>query len=163
MSEVILSNDVSRLGLRRLHVVSPKQVKRENWLARLPETAIDTLSVMDFMESELGVWHLHLWWEAREILPLNIEGMICECVMWWIGKAYGEGDRPATLREAADLAASLWWMKKGVWPGRCLVQKLPKAATADTEVGWGLFAEGSGPRVKLEEAAWVPKGFVVVL
>jgi hypothetical protein len=118
---------------------------------------------MDFKESDLGVWHLHLWWKAREIVPVKIDNQVIESVMWWIGEAYGEGKRPATLREAADLAASLWWKKKGIWPERCLARSLPKNATSDIEVGWGLFPEGSGPRVKLEEAYWVPKGFVVVL
>ena len=163
MSEVLLENEISRFGLRRLHVVGPRRVARDGWLARLPETAFDSLTVVDYEEKEVGVWHLELCWMAREFVPLKMADQVVDGVMWWVGQAYGQEDRPATLREAADLAASTWWLGRQSWPGRCLAQKLPKGASAEVEVGWGWFEEGKGPRVKLEEAGWVPKGFVVVL
>lgn len=173
MADVLLENEISRYGLRSVHVIGPKRIERERWMQRLPETAIDTLTVVDRLENEVGVWHMHLCWQARELVPVKMvavrdplsasENIVIDAVFWWVGQAYGEEERPATLREAADLAASTWWLAKGSWPARCLVRTLPKTATSEVEVGWGWFAEGAGPRVKLEEAYWVPKGFVVVL
>lgn len=151
----LVQNDITRYGLRRAHVMRfGRCPDREGWVEQLvPGDSLETLACMEQTEEELGMHHLRLWWNAREMVLLPEQ--VCPgrwSAFWWIGA--GE-----TLRQAADLAAWLYQLRTGQRPSRAMVARLPQGATECIEV------EGRGRTdftLELCAAGWAPQRYVIV-
>ena len=166
--ESVVVNDITRYGLRRVQVVRMgARVCREAWIEQVPGEGREFLQVWERYESEVDVWHLWLWWNAREMVDLtprppsltlkergqegkgekNLAGF------WWLGGM--------PVRLGVDCAATMFRMAMGRWPGVALVRDLPVGASEFvdvTDVGGH-----AGPPVRLCAAGWVPGKFVVVM
>lgn len=152
---VVIDNYLSRFGLRGVHVMSMSgpvdaAAVRERYVTAESEEVMRCA----YCEPDLGAHHLVLSWPAREVVSLKGAEGVSEdgmAVMWWIGERsmLEEGAR-ATVREAVDLAGTLFTLRVKRSALRAMVRKLPKGATT-TVCGMELVA-----------ADWVPAGFVVV-
>ena len=151
MDDVLMANDLTRYGLRRVHVMRMgARPERERWLALAPgEVDLDDMSVIETREDGLDVWHLHVCWHARELVKLEggEQGM---AVMWYLG------GQPVRL--GVDCAATLFNMRTGRLPRAALIGKLPRGTVAGVMV-----AVSPAGEIPLREAGWAPKGFVVVV
>lgn len=129
-------NDLTRFGLRRLHVVRDGQpVEQDTWLEYVPIQAQPTISRLVRFEKSLGIHHLELWWKARECVVL-VEpdtGREVEAVLWFVG----DGD----LQLAVDLFELVY--------------------ERDARVIWAQ-APVAVDGLAFEVRTWVPDGFVVV-
>jgi hypothetical protein len=169
---VVVDNKLSWQGFRWVHLlrmggeIDVAEVRGQY----VPAEATD-VTVARWEEKPLEAFHLSLCWPAREMVKLvgeaipageeptpnpSLKGREPElAVMWWTGESLsGEGRAP--LREAIDLAGTLFKMRVGRDPGRAWVKVLPRGATDKVMV------EGVGEVVS-EARPWVPSGFVVIL
>ncbi len=150
--EVIVEDAVTERGLRRVHLMRMgAKVDPVPWIDLLvPGESWDCLSLVERVD-EIGMWHLHMAWNAREmvLVPPELEKQIgvSTVALWWPGKG-------VTAREAIDLAACLVKMKTGRVPGTAWMRKLPKGATETVETDAGT--------IRLQEAYWVPAKYVAV-
>jgi hypothetical protein len=140
MKETVLTDDLTRCGLRRIHVVGMKRVEREKWIDLAPVEARETLQVLEWEEAGVA-WHLVVMWKAREAVRLPDGG--CG-VMWWCG-----GPEKWSVREAALAAAGVFRMVFGWEPESVGLRKAPEGKVE---------VEG----LRLESWSWAPAGFVVV-
>lgn len=63
---VVVRNDVSRYGLRRLHILRAGQpVDEAAWLAAVGITADELLARLEFKEEFMGMHHLRLYWRDK--------------------------------------------------------------------------------------------------
>lgn len=177
--EVLLENDLTEGGLRRMHVMgmgeAPDVVR---WREMVPPEA-EGVEVFRTQEEAIGVHHLWFVWGAREVVDLTPhpdasqslphprplsqgergeggDGVSGEVVMWQVGT----GD---TLSWSIDLAATMFRLRLGRWPDTAWVRKLPPGAPVEMETTPSRV-EGRDEICKLRivEAGWVPKRFVVV-
>jgi hypothetical protein len=154
---VVIDDELSRFGLRCVHLMRiGGQVDLAEARGRYIPADAEEVIRCAWEEKELGAHHLVLSWPAREVICLQENGSSREAVMWWIGEKSQlvEGGK-ATMREAIDMAGTLFQLRMGRSPVRALVRKLPKGATKTAPV------EGIG-EVELVEANWAPAGFVVI-
>lgn len=153
MDEELLSNTISRYGLRELHVARMgAPVEIEHWLPFLPDYA-DT-EMQRWTEEPLGVHHLLILWPAREVVHLvggPSEWCGMDVLLWRLDKGQG-------LRDGAIRAAVAYLEHFGRWPTRAAVRKLPAGAEA-FEVYRG---ETEAAVVLPVEAGWSPNGYVVM-
>ena len=160
MSEVMVENDLTEFGLRRVHVMAMgKPVELDNYLEYIPVDALDAQQA-SYQEEDTGTWHLWLYWSAREVVTLRIgsphgdagSARPVKAGMWFVEK----GGR---MSWGIDLAATMYRLRLGRWPERALVRKLPEGTPSTMRV-----ADGSGETtLAVEAAAWVPEQFVVVV
>jgi hypothetical protein len=146
--ETLLVNDITRFGLRRLHVVRMgAPVEGWNWVTKVPADGLELVKAFETREEGVDVFHLWIVWNARE--PVKVEGKTV--LFWWIGKGI-------SLRDAARYAAVsyLGWFER--WPGVVKVCKLPTGSTGEIEIA----QEADFIRVRLVEASWAPKGFLIL-
>jgi hypothetical protein len=113
-------NRISARGLREAHVMRYGQPpKADAWMHELVEDyARDTVRRMIDHEKDLNIYHLILWWNAREVVEMaaGCGAPIRYGVLWWINS--GE-----TVSWAADLAATVYFrafarMPEVVWMQR---------------------------------------------
>ena len=153
---VVVDNYLSRFGLRGVHLMRMgAAVDVEAARARWVPGEAEEVTRIAYEEAALGAHHLVLCWPAREVVRLEREDRKTDAVMWWVGERSWLGEGKATLREAVDLAGSLFKLRLGRPPARAMVRKLPKGATPTLPVA------GAG-EVTLAEEEWVPAGYVVV-
>jgi len=155
MDEELLSNTISRYGLRELHVARMgAPVEAERWCELIPSYADGTAEMTRWVEDALGIHHLLIVWPAREVVHL-VDGPSEWCgldvVMWRL-------DKGQSLRDGAICAAVAYLERFGRWPTRAAVRKLPAGAQA-FEVYRG---ESETAMVMPVEAGWVPVGYVVM-
>ena len=91
--EKILVNDLTKHGLRRIHVVSSTgPVECDRYLEMVPDVARDEVYRYEHKEEGLGYWHLWLLWKAREVVHLPCDLVLVNQsvlgVLWWIGKDF---------------------------------------------------------------------------
>lgn len=86
--ETIYLNDITRFGLRRLHLMQMgAAIDEDPWIERVPVQCMDTLTIAPWHEDTLDIYHLELWWKARELVTITCpDGKKINAVMWWIGK-----------------------------------------------------------------------------
>lgn len=163
MNEKVLVDDLTRFGLRRVHLLGMKRVDRAAAVELAPVEAMD-VQMLEWREEGVGMWHTWLVWKAREVIQLStnganskqevsganggkeIKGNGEEVLMWWVG----EGE---TVGGVIEEAAGRFRMEMGREPGRLLARKVTKT---------GVTLEGGGV-VVVEEAGWVPVGFFVLV
>lgn len=153
MDEELLSNTISRYGLRELHVARMgAPVEIDHWMSFLPDYA--DAEMQRWTEEPLGIHHLVILWPAREAVHL-VDGPSEWCgldvVLWRL-------DKGQSLRDGAIKAAVAYLEKIGRWPNRVAMRKLPAGAQA-FEVYRG---ESETAMVTPVEAGWVPIGYVVM-
>jgi hypothetical protein len=158
--EIILIDDLTPDGLRRLHVMQMGEpVKVENWITRVPMASIHTCHSTDWVEKEIGMHHLLLFWKPREMVALRhpstssgreAQETPVEVVMWWIDVKAGD-----TIRKCADDAACLFSLLHTWLPTKAAVRKLPTSAK-------GKKLDEPFQDVQFIEEPWVPKDCVAV-
>ncbi len=152
--EMILLNELTRTGYRRLHVARMGQPPDlQNWIARLPVCSVDTLTAAHYEERTLGIYHLWLCWLARETVQLGYPDRKKWGVMWFIGK----GTR---FRDAAAEAAERYYLDLAKDGTMCLTQRLPTGAPDDGRIRINVL--GTEIELRLREEDWVPMGYLVV-
>lgn len=163
-SETVVRNEVTGWGQHWVEVLRMgAEVNRERWLEAAPQGAVpaEAMHLVRWgMRHEAGmdVWRLLMRWPAREWVKLDEqlakEVGRSEVVLWYI--------EDQTIREAAARAAWVWRRRRaedGAKPERVLVAKLPSGAPGEFEL-----EELEKPvRVRMEAAAWVPKGYLVMV
>ena len=171
--DTLVQNDLSAGGLRRVHIMRMGQpVDPEIWDHLVPGDSREDVTHRRYHEAEMDVWHHWMIWPVREFVnlvvpestsppapPLKGRGEKRKgipAVFWWIG--YGVDGAALPMRFAIDLAATVYRLRAGSWPGAAMVRKLPKNATETVEVSH----QGERAELRLVEMDWVPEGFVVV-
>jgi hypothetical protein len=164
--EKLLENRLTAYGLRRVHVTRMGgAVDVEKWLGQVPEEAQD-LGQRVWVEDVVGVHHLELTWQAREMVKIreedastgsaNGERVVC---LWYVGRSFYEPEKKSTIREAADWAGTLYRLKVGAWPVTCFVRQMPAGAAGQRV----MVEDGSGSTtLAMTEAGWVPANFIAV-
>lgn len=143
--DTLISDDMTRYGLRRVHVIGSPAVDAAAWLERVPaEVPADAVQVVKYADESVGMGHLWLMWPAREGVKLADGRPV---VMWWVAKS-------ETLRQAAEAAALFFWALYGRAPRTAWVKKLPAEAAAQLVL--------DGDVVELREHAALPKRFLVL-
>ncbi|MBA4420247.1 MAG: hypothetical protein C0391_03795 [Anaerolinea sp.] len=154
--EVCLENDMSRFGLRRLHVIClGEPVKIENWTQHVPMSSIHTCSSVAWVEKPVGMHHLQIYWKAREVVkifdPSTGSGdKELVVVMWWIDVKAGD-----TIRTAADDAACFFSAMYPWMPTKAALSNLPKGIENKK-------LDEPFQNIEFIEMPWVPKSFVAV-
>ena len=119
--EIILKDDLTRFGLRRLHVMKMGEpVKVENWMSRVPLVSIHTCFTNVWVENPVGMHHLLICWKVREVIKILSRGKEQVVVMWWIDVKSGD-----TIRKAADEAACLFSAMFPWMPTKAALKILP--------------------------------------
>lgn len=157
----VVENSISRLGLRTVHVIGfDGPVKAEEWVGEyVPGEAMGLVTLMSRSEPEIGVHHLEISWNAREVV--EFQGLpVRYGVLWYIAK----GER---MGEAIDLAATLYRLRVGVYPRKAWVNKMPAGAPEMVEIevlAEDRGANGRSPlqKILLKESWWVPERYVCV-
>lgn len=151
--DTIIQDDLTRLGLRRLHVMRMGEpVKVESHILRVPLPSIHTLVETEWEEKDLGMFHLLLCWKVREVVKIHAQGTDREVVAWWIDMEAGD-----TIRKAAD-DACCYFSAMFTWlPTVAAVSKIP--AKQEKKTGW---LDEPFQDVNFVEEPWVPKGCVMV-
>jgi hypothetical protein len=162
-SDVVLEDSLSRLGTRVLHVVRMgERPDVDEWIGKLPLTATDSLNWMRWEEKGLGVNHLMLIWNAREVVSLQRSVKDKDAVtglMWWMetGQRMSEAIREACERHFLDFNEDAQ---------ACFVHKVPEQAPKDAD-GQALPVKvsvlGKEVEVQLVEASWAPKQSIIVM
>lgn len=153
MDEELLSNTISRYGLRELHVARMgAPVEIDHWMTFLPDYA--DAEMQRWTEEPLGIHHLLIVWPAREVVHL-VDGPSEWCglnVMLW------RLDKGESVRDGTISAAVAYLEKIGRWPNRVAMHKLPDGAEAFS------VYEGAGERVMVKPvtAEWAPVGYLVL-
>jgi hypothetical protein len=149
MSETIVQNNCTRLGLRVVHVMCMGgPIASEPYVEMVPTLAMETLRIYQHCESLLDVQHLYLTWKAREALRMQLLTYPeFGVVAWWVAK--GE-----TLRQAAAQALYEYEMAYGDWPDVAWVRSAPSSAPETFEV--------CGHALNLRQVDWGIPGFLVV-
>lgn len=159
---VVVDNKLSRFGFRWVHVMQiGKEIDRGAvWGQYVPgEVPMEEVTRCAWEEREVGAFHLALSWPAREVVqirrwpdPKSTAWEESPAVMWWIGKkSTMEEGAPATIREAVDLAGTLFALRLDRSATQALLRKLPSNAVA--KIG----------EIEVLAAEWVPEGFVVMV
>lgn len=152
--DFVLNDDVTRYGLRRIHVMRMGEpVTVEKWIQRVPQAAIHTCSQYVWVEKEMGMHHLLLCWKVREavnIVDPLAKDKTTSVVMWWVDVKNGD-----TIRKAADDAACLFSLLYPWLPTKAALRTLPKAALNQT-------LDEPFEKVAFIQEYWVPKNCVAV-
>lgn len=139
-----IGNDVSEMGLRRVHVIVDPKLKDEalRWVKDEVEGEDMRWEFCELavLPDEIGNVHLYLYWR------------------WSMGKMFVVCDRDVTT--ATRLAAGRYEKKMGVWPDRAVVREgteLPAQAIK--------IVDEKGDEqgmVRFEEVKWMRRGDVGV-
>lgn len=71
----VVQDDVSRFGLRRLHVIRMGgKVEKDDWLVQIEGDGGEVKAVLEYEEEELGLWHLRIFWKVREAGSSTVDG-----------------------------------------------------------------------------------------
>jgi len=152
--ETLIENSISRFGLRTLDIMRyGRAVSTYPWFDMVPGEAKSLVQCSRRFEQELGVHHLMITWNAREMVEFA-DCPIQHGALWWIAK----GER---MSEAIDMAASLFKLRTGRYPTKCWVKELPKDAP-DSYVIEGFSNDPPEKPIILRMASWVPERFVCV-
>lgn len=152
-----MENSLSVQGMRWLHLARMGEpIEAADYGPHLPRFAADVTVHREF-ERGIGVHHLKLAWPAREMITLDGQGaggMTGQrALLWKVEKGQG-------LRDAAVYAGLAHVELTSRWPGRVLVQKKPEGATGEIEI----YRDADEAHLaKLEEAGWVPRGFLILV
>jgi hypothetical protein len=156
--EVLVRDEVTRYGQHWMEILCMEgSVDRDRWIEQVPFAALHLAKMGERHEAALGTHRLYLWWPAREVVRLDkhlaAKLGTNEAVLWYIDAKMGETIRSATYNAAAEF----WCCCHKQWPDRVFIQKRPVGAP-------DRFHLVDCPEVCLtvEEAVWVPKGFVLV-
>ena len=120
MTDYVLMDDFSALGIRRVHVMSPVEVDQTPYVEMMQAEDGETVMVM-LWKDELDNHHLYLAWR----LNMNSYPMWCVTV---------DGD----LAGAVQKAARRYQVRFGRWPNRAHIRQaadLPKGVELRGEQG----------------------------
>jgi hypothetical protein len=153
MAETLLLNDLTRYGLRRLHVLGNRKVEQENWLGMVPWEAREekaSVQTAQYQDAEIGFWHLWVVWHVRgEPVRMQLPNGVREGILWYVET----GERMSAVIEAAALRFLAYY---DCWPACALTQKLPKSA------GETVKFEDRELVIGLQIAEWVPNRCIFV-
>ncbi len=157
---VVVANTLSRQGFRFVHVMSMDgPVDGAAVRGQYVTAEAEEVTRCAWEEKALGAHHLALSWGAREVVRLEELGAGLPAVMWWIGgRSLLEEGGKATVREAVDLAGTLFELRVSRKAVRALVKKMPSIPADARSAGGTVTVCG----MELVSAEWVPAGFVVV-
>ena len=119
MTDYVLRDDVSALGIRRMHVMSPVEVDQTPYVEMMQAEDGETVMVMQWKD-DLDNHHLYLAWRLNMSYP-----------MWCVTV---DGD----LAGAVQKAARRYQARFGQWPNRahiCQAADLPKGVELRDEQG----------------------------
>ena len=69
---IVMENDVSRFGLRRVHVMRlGNPVVAAGMVEKYVPCEVSDYDVFNYCEEEVGMWHLWVVWKAREVVRLT--------------------------------------------------------------------------------------------
>lgn len=148
--ETVSYNDISYLGLRRLHVIRGGQaVEQERWEQVAFEEGGEIQARYAWVD-DLGMHHLMLAWRCW----MN--------PMWVMRVAKPEGVEG--WMEAIGRAAEMYWRRNGEWPNRALVRAGTQAPVEIAENGVVVMDrdERVVGVIKLEEVRFMRPGDVGV-
>jgi hypothetical protein len=160
LDEQVMEDLVTSHGLHVLHIMrygppASQFAWRDKWAdARVPGDVREfmTWHVSQEENKSLPYWHLHLYWNVRDMVDMSRWGDVPlrYGVMWFIPR-----DRGETISGAANEAAKLYLIHTGrmaaaVWINAELVTKRP---FVDTGYGKLEVITGQG---------WVPERYIVV-
>jgi hypothetical protein len=148
--EVILKNDLTHYGLRRLHVLQMGKPVKDDWIKQVPFNSIKTCISTSWVNEAVDIYHLFLCWKVREVVQIQMGDTLQEVVMWWIDVKEGE-----TIRKCADDAACLFSLLHTWLPTKAAVRKLPPSAK-------GKKLDEPFQDVVFIEEPWVPTSCVAV-
>lgn len=159
MSDVVVVNDLTRYGLRRLHVMRMGgRPDWQHWRQMVPAAALDSLEYIERHEPAIGVEHLELWWHVREMVRVAPPpGREMVGVMWYVER----GERLSEAIERATIEYYLAvdrWPVVGLYPARGGVPDELVMATGEDEAGKAL----PPLRLPLQVAAWLPERCIFV-
>jgi hypothetical protein len=156
MAETLLVNDLTRYGLRRLHILGNRKVETENWLGMVPWEARGeekaSVQTAQYQDAEIGFWHLWVVWHVRgEPVRMQLPtGGQREGILWYVEP----GERMSEVIEAAALRFLAYY---DCWPACALAAKLPKGAAETVK-----FEDRDGLVIGLQMAEWVPSRCIFV-
>jgi hypothetical protein len=156
-AESLVRDEVTRFGQHYLEVLRMGgRVERERWFGRVPNASWHLATTWEREEGGgLGVWRLHVWWPAREVVRLmdwqKAELGTDRAVMWYLEKGQN-------VRNGLENAAACLWLELGRWPGRAYLGQMPKGANERVEL-----VDEPGVSVELCVLPWVPKGYMLVV
>lgn len=145
--ELVICDDLSSCGLRRLHVLRQgSRVGRERWLGMVPPQSVGTLRVVEYHEELLGVWHLRVYWGARELV--RFPDRVQPVMLWHLEPGQRFGD--AVLQ-----AAFAYWNTCDQAPAQAWLPRLPEQAPRAIELQ-------DGVSLPIGAGEWVPAHCVAV-
>jgi hypothetical protein len=150
--EIMLENSMSREGVWAVHIIrmgAPVEV--EPWLTRVPAMDFSTLETRRWVESGLGMHHLHLVGNLQDVIEMRWPNGDKERAAFWWAKRLG-------MREAARQAAERFYIAEGMEAGEVVVRDTPPGAGKTLEVE----ALGKVLELRITAARWAPRGYVVV-
>lgn len=156
MSEEVLENCITPQGMHWLHVVSMgKPVDRAAWVRRVCRYCLP-VEYAEQHEPSLDVYHLRMWWKAREMLTIEggpdwLNGQTA--LVWRL-------DRGQSLRDGLVYAGLAYVeLSDGRFPAIALVGKLPRGATERV----AFYDDGDERHeVRLRDLAGLPSGVLVL-
>lgn len=107
MADYVILDDMSKLGLRRLHVMRPgTEVDVEKYVRMAMDEGAEIQSVLKWLDEDLDNHHLYLTWR----LTMASEPMYC----WGIGGDFGL---------AVSKASASYLKRFGRWPNRVMTRQ----------------------------------------
>ena len=149
----IVENGVNRAGLRILHAICSSKPDPSEWIAQcLPMSSVGEMTMSLEEEKGLGMWHLRLFWPAREVVDMGTDGKRVPGVMWRLA----DGER---VSEGLESAGNIYIANFSCSPrvglvGKGTLKQLPGELVVTDEAG--------EYRMELREADWLDKGVVLV-
>lgn len=140
-----------------------KKPDLHEWIGRLcPDFARDSIRFFFEEESELKIFHLYIFWDAREVVEFSekIDAPLRFGVLWWIGTN--------NISFSADLAATLYFQKFGRMPLQVWMKDLPKGHdhvdVQDVSMGDNAYGHPRKlARMAIQPGSWIPgEKFLVV-
>jgi len=154
-AEVLLKNDLTCFGLRRVHVVSDRKVADwRRWLrtAGMPFEAEGSLAVWQYEDAAVRFWHLWMVWHVRgEVVGVQCGGVKLCGVLWYVEP--GE-----TMGKVIEDAAMRFWLYFDRQPAVAWAASLQKGAPDHVE----LEAGNGKVWIDVRAAGWAPKRCVFV-
>lgn len=157
MAEIaVLENTLSREGWRWMHLARMDEpISKEDAAAYLPAGA-EQVTLHPETDSALGMQHLRISWPARELI--RIKGAAAGSYAGRLGLLWAGGGKG--LLEASLYAGLAYADLINAWPAVVLVQARPDKAPQTVPI----YKDSDEEHVcRLEAAAWVPKGFLILL
>jgi len=144
--EELVENELSEHGLRSMHIVRVgKQVSSARWIKKVPEHGKPFLSRLKYHEPDLDIYHLRLYWNAREATTFEMGTSKQQGLIWYV-------DHLSEIAEIARDAILHFENVYGRKASKVLVQEDMKTLLVEPEVD-----------IQVDVRDWVPRSYLFVL